>query len=441
MHSVPAPPAIRRRPRSAARGGVTAVVAALAVYIFLIIGRVPDEFPSLRLALVTAGITGSLALLGSNRDAGRILRRPETRAVLALFGLSIVTIPFSVWPSESLSFVARAYATVVFLFLVFVYRVKSARSIQIVLCGVLAAMLFLEITLMLWGKGDRPYVTRTYDSNDIAFIMVCGFPLSAMWFLRTRGAGRYIAGVISALAVVTVLQTRSRGGLVSLCIVMGLLLVKTSSRRRLSAAAVVLACVLILGALGSKEYWGRMATIWGGNAPATDSVGEYDASGIWGARWGVWQGALRLILQRPVIGAGAGVSPVAEGLSHKGLGKWSATHNSFLEIGVDLGIPGLALFAFLLYRAVKNCRGVVRLARQQPGLAMEAWLATAVEVSLYAYITAGFALSQAYSPIPYLLVATSVVLARLASARTGVSGPRADESSGTSMAGPSGRAR
>jgi O-antigen ligase len=441
MQSVPAPVDIRRRPRSAGHAGVPAVVVALAVYIFLIIGRVPDEFPSLHLALVTAGITGVLVLLGSNRDAGRVFRRPETRAVLALFGLSIVTIPFSVWPAESLNFVARGFGTVVFLFLVFVYRVKSARSIQIVLWGVLAAMLVLEITLMLWGKGDRPQVTNTYDSNDIAFVMVCGFPLGVVGFLHGRGPGRYIAGLISALAVVAVLLTRSRGGLVSLCIVMGLLLVKTSSRRRLGAATIVLVCVLILGAFGSKEYWGRMATIWGGNAPATDSVGEYDASGIWGARWGVWQGGLRLVLQRPVIGAGAGLSPVAEGLSHHGLGKWSAAHNSFLEIGVELGIPGLALFVFLLYRAVKNCRGVVRLARQQPGLGTEAWLATAVEVSLYAYIAAGFVLSQAYSPIPYLLVATSVVLARLASARTWASGPRTDESSGESMAGPSRRAR
>ncbi|HVN32091.1 MAG TPA: O-antigen ligase family protein [Thermoanaerobaculaceae bacterium] len=441
MHVVPTPRAAGGRLRATARRGVPAVVAALATYTFLVIGRVPDEFPSLRLALVTAGLTGVLALIGSPRDAGSVFRRAETRAVLALFGLSIATIPFSLWPSESLTFVTRSYASVVFLFLVFVYRVRSTRSVQIVLVGILAAMLFLEIALMLWGKGDRPQVTNTYDSNDIAFVMVCGLPIGVLWFLRGRGLGRYIAGFVAALAVLTVLHTRSRGGFVSLCIVMGILLVKAGRRRRLAVAAVALACILILSVFSSKGYWGRMATIWGGSGAATTSVSEYDASGIWGARWGLWIGALRLMLRQPVIGAGAGVGPVAEGLSHRGVGKWSTPHNSFLEIGVELGIPGLALFVFLLYRAVRNCRRVTRLSRARAGSDPEIWLAHAVEVSVYAYVIAGFSLSQAYSPIPYLLVAASVVLTRLASARARASDPRAAPSAGSAgegMTGPQG---
>jgi O-antigen ligase len=440
MESVPAPIGIRKRTRSAARAGIPAVVVALAIYLFVIISRVSDEFPALHLALVTAMITAALVLFGANREGGSLFRLPETRAVLALFGLSIVTIPFSFWPGQSFTFVTRGYVGLLFLFFVIIHRVRSARAVQSLFWGVLAAMVFLEIGLMLWGKGDRPQVTQTYDANDIAFVMVCGFPLGAMWFLRGRGPGRYIAGVISALAVVTVVLTRSRGGLVGLCIVMGFLFVKGSSRQRLATAVVVLACVLILGALGSKEYWDRMATIWeGGNRSPTVSD-RYDASGVWGARWPVWQGALELILQHPVIGVGPGVFEVAEGLSHGGTGRWSAAHNAFLQIGAELGIPGLALFVFLLYRAVKNCRRVIRLARQRPELATEAWLAHSVELSLYGFIVVGFSLSQAYSSIPYALIAISVVLARLASARTAGSSARRDEAAEGDMAGSSGRA-
>ncbi len=439
MESIPAPIGIRRRPQSVPWAGIPPVVAALAMHIFVVIGRVSDEFPSLHLALVTAGLTAALALLGVNRHPGSVFRLPETRAVLVLFGLSIVTIPFSFWPGQSFVFVTRGYVTLVFLFLVIVHRVRSARAVQILFWGVLAAMVFLEISLMLWGKGDRPHVTATYDSNDIAFVMVCGFPLGAMWFLRGRGPGRYVAGLIAALAVVAVLLTRSRGGLVGLCIVMGLLLVRASSRQRLSAAVVVLACVLILGAFGSSGYWDRMATIWGGGDRPTTASDGYDASGVWGARWPVWQAALQLILEHPIIGVGPGVFEVAEGLSHGGAGKWSTAQNAFLQIGAELGIPGLALFVFLLYRAVKNCRRVTRLARQRPELAMEAWLARSVELSLYGFIVAGFSLSQAYSSIPYALIAISVVLARLASARTEQSSPRGNEPAGEDMSGSSGR--
>src|SRR5215469_7225563 len=161
-----------------------------------------------------------------------------------------------------------------------------------------------------------------------------------------------------------------------------------------------------------------MATIWGGDDHSTSSPGWYDASGVWGARWPVWQAALRLILEHPVIGVGAGVFEVAEGLSHGGAGKWSTAHNSFLQIGAELGIPGLALFVFLLYRAVKNCHRVIHLARQRPELTTEAWLSRGVELSVYGFIVAGFSLSQAYSSIPYILFASSVVLAHLAAVRT-----------------------
>ena len=436
MESVPIQIGTRRRRRFAARASTPPVVVALAVYVFVVIGRVPDAFPSVHLAIVTAGITGVLALLGSNRDLGRLLRIAEPRAVLALFGLSIVTIPFSVWPGQSLTFVTRSYITLIFLFFVIVYCARSARAVQILLYGLLAAMLLLEISLMLWGKGDRLLVTNTYDSNDIAFIMVCGFPLGAMWFLRGRGPGRYIAALTSALAVTTILLTRSRGGLVSLCVVLALLLVRASSRQRMGTAVVVLACVLILGAFGSKEYWERMATIWdSGGGPA---VSAYDATGVWGARWPIWRASLWLMLEHPVIGVGAGVFDIAEGLSHGGAGKWSTAHNAFLQIGVELGIPGLVLFIFLLYRTVKNCHIVMRLARQHPQLSVEAWLASGVELSLYGFIVAAFSLSQAYSSMLYLLVAISVVLARLASQRNRVPGPRGAGSPG-GVAGFSGR--
>src|SRR5215468_778306 len=79
MESIPIQIGTRRRRRFAARASTPPVVVALAVYIFVVIGRVPDAFPSVHLAIVTAGITGVLALLGSNRDLGRLLRIAEPR--------------------------------------------------------------------------------------------------------------------------------------------------------------------------------------------------------------------------------------------------------------------------------------------------------------------------------------------------------------------------
>jgi len=52
-----------------------------------------------------------------------------------------------------------------------------------------------------------------------------------------------------------------------------------------------------------------------------------------------------------------------------------SAHNAFLQIGVELGIPGLALFVFLLYRAVKTAVAASASRDNRRELAMEAWLA------------------------------------------------------------------
>jgi O-antigen ligase len=380
---------------------------------FLIISRVPDAFPSLHLGLVTAGLTAALALLDAHRSGRSPLRFPESRALLALLLLSILTVPFSYWPGRSFTFAARDFLLDVFLFLVIIHCVKSVRALQLLLSGVLAAMFVLEISLILWGRGDRPYVTATYDSNDLAFIMVCGFPIAATWLSRGHGPLRYVAGLVSALAVLTVVLTRSRGGLLGLGVVMALLLLTASPRHRLRTAVVVLTSVLVLGAFSSAAYRDRMATIWGGNDQPAGAPESYDATGVWGARWPVWRTALQLMLEHPVVGVGVGAYEVAEGYSHGGKGKWSAAHNAFLQIGAELGVLGLAFFIFFLYRGVRNCRRVIRLARQRPEMAAHAWLARSVELSLYGYIATALGLSQAYSSIPYVLVAMSIVLLRL----------------------------
>jgi len=105
--------------------------------------------------------------------------------------------------------VTRGYVTLVFLFLwSFIASGRLARFNALLECPGGHGVPRNQPDAL--GKGDRPHVTGTYDSNDIAFVMVCGFPLGAIWFLRGRGFARYIAGLISALTVVAVLLTRSR---------------------------------------------------------------------------------------------------------------------------------------------------------------------------------------------------------------------------------------
>ena len=186
--------------------------------------------------------------------------------------------------------------------------------------------------------------------------------------------------------------------------------------------AAVLAGIVVLGGLASSQYWERMRTMW---TPET----EYDQTA--GGRTEIWKTALKLMASAP-WGVGVAGFDTAEGLSHEGKGKWSAAHNSFLQIGTELGVLGLVVFVVLLGSTFRDLRRVREAAfRNQrsnwrdsknglPHRALVeesvdlARLTSALQISLSAYVVGGFFLSQAYAAVLYVLLALSVCCRRLA---------------------------
>jgi O-antigen ligase len=177
--------------------------------------------------------------------------------------------------------------------------------------------------------------------------------------------------------------------------------------------------------MAPQSYWDRITTTWSSEG-VTDG---YLKGGLETARWELWKTGMGIMMRNPILGVGAGNFAVAEGETHAH-GKWTAPHNSYIQIGAELGLGGLALFMFLLYRTVRNYRDVVRLTRRDRRLQYYYRLASGLEVSTYAYIIGALPLSQAYSEIFYFLVATSVlfrhmILRRLARSADGESGAAA----------------
>jgi O-antigen ligase len=116
------------------------------------------------------------------------------------------------------------------------------------------------------------------------------------------------------------------------------------------------------------------------------------------------------MVKNPVLGVGPNVFSIAEGMSHEGEGKWSAAHNSFVQIGAELGITGLVLFLSMLISSVKSLYS----ARSRlPVGAPEINFICAIEVGFYGYAATGFFLSQGYATLLFLLVGLSVVVANL----------------------------
>jgi O-antigen ligase len=184
------------------------------------------------------------------------------------------------------------------------------------------------------------------------------------------------------LSVVAIVLTFSRAGVLILmteCVLLSFVLWRRRNAK--AVAALVLGAVLVV-ALLPAALTQRFATAFGE---------EQDESARWRqADHGV---AIRYILTHPVMGAGLGVDMIAMDQG-RSLAISTHVHNVFLAYGVDLGLPGLALFVALL---VTCYRGVRRAERAQASRRSELGaFAGAVRISLVGFVVAGF-----FAPIPY----------------------------------------
>ena len=383
------------------------------LYTAFYIGRIHELFGFLRplrivLLLGLLGIVLTLTL--PIRKRNRVLRQREVRIVLGLVATAVVFAPFSVWPGGTSSFLVDNFSRVVVFFFLIVALATSRQVIQHLVWSVLTGVALLGIFTIFWGAslttayGGRAYASSTYDPNDVAMVMVCTLPLAAFAAIALRGVRRLLAIGAAIVCVLTILMTMSRGGFIGLVVVSVLLLFRLGKVSLAPRVIVLVTVATFLAGAAPAKYWDVMSTIW---HPSTG--GAYVESGLL-PRLELWRRGMNLFFAAPLTGVGIGSFEVAEGHSHGGLSAWMTAHNSFIQLGAELGIVGFALFVALLVLSIRNARRVVRAAKTEPRLHDLTWIARAVETSLYAYVVEGFALSQAYSPMLYFLIAVATAL-------------------------------
>ena len=94
--------------------------------------------------------------------------------------------------------------------------------------------------------------------------------------------------------------------------------------------------------------------------------------------------------------------------------RWSAPHNSFIQVGAELGLPGLVLFTGMIASAFVVLHRTAQ-SSSAPGLAHRAApeLTQALTASLIGFVVGAFFLSLAYSEILYTLLAFTVGLQKV----------------------------
>jgi O-antigen ligase len=208
-------------------------------------------------------------------------------------------------------------------------------------------------------------------------------------------------------------EAGSRGGLIALGVVVAFVLVRYTAiplHWRLSVTALI---AVMLIATASNRYWEEMGTIM--------SDKDYNRTHEYG-RLQIWSRGIGYMLENPLLGLGPGNFQVAEGtlsdMSERqqfGIGvRWNAPHNSFVQVGAELGIPGLILFVAIiasalasLRRSAKNERALTDAGESRPHLT------PALTAALLGFVFGSFFLSLAYAEMLYTLLALSIALEKV----------------------------
>lgn len=338
---------------------IDALRLSQAALIILGVSRVHQSVSwigSLHPGILLAALALVSALLNTRRLADPSwVNRWTTRVVAGLALVSIGSMTFGISLGASFHQFSENYSKVLIGSFLLAATIRNSRDLwfftwaYLVGTAILVWMALFVFHLTVGDNGEmRLSNLYTWDANDIGVLLLIALPLCVLAFRTSGPIGKKLSTVILVGIGAAIARSGSRGAFVGFGAVMLafiLTLKGTSVSRRVG---VVVAVFLAITVAAPKGYWRQMNTI-------TDVQQDYNWDAAQGRRQLAIRG-LRYMLRYPAFGIGLDNFGRAEGtisdLALRNDGshgiKWSAPHNSYVQAGAELGIPGLVLFSVLV---------------------------------------------------------------------------------------------
>lgn len=412
-------PKVRRQ--KPLRAAMDPLHAALVLLMVMSISRIHQHFSFLavaRPAVVLVAFSVLYAFLNPRLLSQNALFFTWPPRLLAGFAvIACLSVPFGISPGASGLFILQLYAPVLVFAALLMVAVRKAGDLYVLVWsfviggGILAFFANFVFKLSVTNGQARLSDLYMFDANDAGLVLTVSIPLTLLTLHVSGWKGKLLSLLFLYWEWIAIARTGSRGAFLGVTTIgLGLLLLADSIplAKRIAVLAAA-AAVLVIGA--PQGYWKQMQSI---TAPTED----YN----WTAKDGRKQVAkrgLHYMLDYPIAGIGISNFPRAEGTisekardwtqSEAGI-RWSAAHNSHIEAGAELGIPGLLLWVTMLVGGVV---GPLRLRRRLP----KAWrhgeqdqrfiyAATSyLPISMLGFIVTATFVSFAYLDPVYVLLA------------------------------------
>jgi O-antigen ligase len=391
-----------------------ALTLAIGAMILAFVWRFQQLYPLLgTIQFPVIASAAAVLIFFGDKDASRSVRhlnQPVIKLALAIFLLAVASVPTSVYPGKSFAFIHQDLAKTLLLMALVAASIRTVKDVErfawIQIFGAVVYSVYVHRHFTM--QGGRLGDLVTYDSNDLGMMIVATLPLLIYFISRApRWWVRGVSGAAFAVLMYTLVKTGSRGAFLGLLALAVYYLFGYSSIPKAARIGAVGGGFLLLMVLGNQSYWDMMGTMLNPKADYNWS-GKADTG-----RMEIWKRGLGYMFSHPLTGVGARSFSVAEGriseISKRqqfGVGlKWSEAHNSFIEIGAELGVFGLAAFLTLLFHAYRAARAPGAVSGQKGGRAPpgEIALGQALAGTIVAYAVSGFFLSQAYAAYAFTI--------------------------------------
>lgn len=306
------------------------------------------------------GLAVVAAAVATTALRGRI-RKPDAVLCFALaFGgwtaLSLLwTMTYATTVVRAITFVQLAAS--VWVIREFVRTREEVETLVIALCfGLFVPLVDLlnnfrtGRTISVW---QSRYTAVGINADGIGLLMVLGFPIAWHLLMRRRGLVRVVALIYVAAAPIGLMLTATRGAFVAgmaALLIVPLSLARQSLRSYALTGGLLLVAALAAAVIVPQSNWNRLMST---------STELADGGSLTG-RTVIWQAGLRVLPERPLLGAGAGAygAAVAPYLPNT---KGVSAHNVAIGLLVEEGLIGFGLFLGV----IGACVGTI--ARLPPG--------------------------------------------------------------------------
>jgi len=190
--------------------------------------------------------------------------------------------------------------------------------------------LFRGHRLTAYGRMTGPYT----NPIDLATYLMVAIPLLFSVVLTWRGWRRVAGSALIVGLMMCLGRTAAIGAWMGLCVGLAGMVFASRAMRRLGAVSLI---ILMVGGVTWFQYVGRLDRQF-----LPTDIGPSD-------RWVMWQAAVGMIKDRPVLGHGLNTF-MANYLTYWVGGERQPryAHNCYLQVAAETGITGLVTFLVLL---------------------------------------------------------------------------------------------